>query len=76
MDESKRKSIASLGQISVPDRVQRLGISVFLMTLTIWGLTERMDWKPLVALVLQVELLLTGLAGWCPVYCAYRAMRE
>ena len=33
---------------------------------------ESTDWKKWTALVLQTELFLTGLAGWCPIYWACR----
>ena len=42
------------------------------MTLTILGLMEATDWKAWLALTLQVELVITGLAGWCPIYWACR----
>ena len=73
---SSRTSMSMLGRISVPDRTQRLIFSIALMTLTIWGLTERFDWKPVLALALQIEMLLTGLVGWCPIYCTYRAVTK
>ncbi len=68
------KRLSAMGQVSDPDRVQRLFFSVCLMTLTIWGMTEQADWKHIVALTLQVELLLTALIGWCPIYCTCRAL--
>ena len=40
------------------------------MALTILGLLEAADWKKWTALILQTELLFTGVAGWCPIYWA------
>ena len=60
------------GRITFPDRLQRLMLALCLMTLTIWGLIDTRNWKLWIALALQTELLLTGLAGWCPIYWACR----
>ncbi|QDV11196.1 hypothetical protein CA51_10570 [Rosistilla oblonga] len=60
------------GQIEFPDRLQRLVIGTLLMLLTLWGLSERFEWTRVVALMLQLELLLTGIAGWCPIYWGCR----
>ena len=46
------------------------------MVLTISGLADRMEWRSLVALAFQSELLITGLAGWCPVYWACDISKE
>lgn len=45
------------------------------MTLTLSGLMQHTEWRGLVALGLQAELLLTGLVGWCPVYWACSTKR-
>ena len=60
------------GRIPFPDRLQRLIIAGCLMILTILGLIEAPEWKKWTALALQAELLITGFAGWCPVYWACR----
>jgi len=60
------------GRVSLPDRLQRIIISLCLMALTVWGLIDATNWTLWVALALQTELLLTGLAGWCPIYWACR----
>ncbi len=65
-------SAATIGIIPFPDRTQRVVFGLGLMLLTILGLFESSDWKKWAALVLQSELLLTGLAGWCPIYWACR----
>jgi hypothetical protein len=62
-----RPTLAS-GQINGADRIQRLTIGTALMLLTVLGLVERIDWRAMIALTLQSELLLTGLIGWCPIY--------
>jgi hypothetical protein len=55
------------GHINGADRIQRLTIGTALMLLTVLGLVERIDWRAMIALTLQSELLLTGLIGWCPI---------
>ena len=59
-----------IGTIPFPDRTQRVILGLVLMLLTVLGLLESSNWKKWGALVLQSELLLTGLVGWCPVYWA------
>ena len=56
------------GRIPTADRIQRLLLAACLMLLTVLGLLESPEWKKWTALVLQLELLVTGLAGWCPIY--------
>ena len=56
------------GRIAEADRLQRLTIGVLLMMLTLSKSFELADWRTVLALVLQAELLITGLAGWCPIY--------
>ncbi len=65
-------SAAMIGTIGFPDRTQRVVFGLGLMLLTILGLLESSDWKKRTALVLQSELLLTGLVGWCPIYWTCR----
>ena len=42
------------------------------MILTVLGLLESPEWKKWAALALQMELIVTGLAGWCPIYWTCR----
>ena len=65
-------AFAMLGRIPFPDRFQRIFLGTCLMALTVFGLLESSDWKKWAALVLQSELLVTGLVGWCPIYWACR----
>ena len=60
------------GRIVFPDRLQRLVIGGVLMALTVCGLMDGFGWKKAIALLLQIELLLTAMAGWCPFYWACR----
>ena len=59
-----------LGRIPLPGRMQRIILGVLLMILTVIGIVESAEWKKWIALGLQMELVLTGLAGWCPIYWA------
>ncbi len=72
---NQQKVITMIGRIPFPDRLQRLFLATCLMALTVLGLLESTDWKKWTALVLQTELLFTGLAGWCPIYWACRIGR-
>ena len=48
-----------------------------LMLLTVSGFLNHVEWRGIVALTLQTELLLTGIVGWCPVYWTCRVrMKE
>ena len=58
------------GRIRFADRVQRLILGGLLLLINIMGMTESVDWKNWVAFVLQLELLGTALAGWCPITLA------
>ena len=60
------------GRIPQADRIQRLVIGGALMLLTVSGFSQHIDWRGIVALALQAELLLTGIVGWCPVYWTCR----
>ncbi len=71
MSDSNRQT-AKRGAIPRADRLQRLIIGGTLMVLTIYGLFERFEWRAILALCLQIELLVTGIAGWCPMYWACR----
>ena len=68
-------AFTELGRIPFPDRIQRLLMAACLMVLNVFGLLKSADWLKWTALVVQVELLLTGLAGWCPIYLACRVGR-
>ena len=56
------------GWINQADRLQRLVLATLLIALNIASLSQSPDWTRWLALALQVELLATGLAGWCPFY--------
>ena len=72
----KMRTTFNAGRIPRADRIQRLTIGGALMMLTVSGLSEHVNWQGIVAIVLQTELLLTGIAGWCPVYWMCRAMKN
>ena len=61
------------GMVTIPDRIQRIFVGLCLMILTILGLIEGAAWKGGLALSLQLELFMTGVAGWCPFYWACRS---
>ncbi len=67
---------ARRGAVSAADRLQRLIIAVILMGLTLLGLLRDPNWLLAIALAVQIELLLTALAGWCPIYWACRIHTE
>jgi hypothetical protein len=69
-------SFMDSGRIVFPDRVQRLSLASCLIALTVLGLLESTDWKKWMALMLQMELFFTGLAGWCPIYWACRVRQR
>ncbi len=51
------------------DRIQRIIMGVVLLLLNIFGGgLKNGEWTSIVSLVLQIELLATGLVGWCPLY--------
>ena len=60
------------GKVQPADRTQRVALGVVLILLNATGLAKSPDWAKWTALALQVELLLTGLAGWCPLYWSLR----
>ncbi len=64
------------GKIPRGDRAQRLVIGGALMLLTISGLTESVGWRSVLALILQTELMITAIGGWCPVYWACDANKN
>ena len=72
MDDGTSLPTFDRGRISQADRIQRLLIGGALMALTVSGLIHRIEWRGVVALTLQAELLLTGLVGWCPIYWTCR----
>ncbi len=59
------------GRVAGPDRVQRLTIALALMALTAHGLFTSPEWPRWVSLVIQIELLTTAIAGWCPLYWSF-----
>ena len=56
------------GRINNADRLQRLIAAGLLIVLNAVGIADSPDWTRFAALAVQVELLATGLVGWCPVY--------
>ncbi len=64
------------GRINQADRLQRLVTGAVLIALNGIGLTESADWTRWLALAVQMELLATGLAGWCPFYWSLRLSRR
>jgi hypothetical protein len=59
------------GQINEADRLQRILAGGALILLNSIGLIQAPDWPRWVALAVQLELLATGLAGWCPFYWSF-----
>ncbi len=56
------------GAINHADRLQRLVVGGLLVLLNGLTIQESSDWTRWFALVIQLELFATGLAGWCPFY--------
>ena len=52
--------------MSRDDRAQRLLLGAMLMALNLYGMSHGATWNQWVALAVQLDLLVTGLAGWCP----------
>ena len=63
------------GLINQADRLQRLMVGGVLISLNAFGLHEAGDWTRWLALVVQLELLATGLVGWCPFYWSLGRLR-
>ncbi len=59
------------GRVGSPDRIQRLVIGLILLGLNTIGLLVDPDWIRFAALGVQIELILTALAGWCPLYWSF-----
>ena len=72
MTVGKEPTNLERGRIPRADRIQRLTIGGVLMVLTLSGLLQQIEWRGVVALLFQAELLVTALAGWCPIYWACR----
>ncbi|MCH8147705.1 MAG: DUF2892 domain-containing protein [Planctomycetes bacterium] len=53
-----------------------MALGAVLILLNLDGLSKSPDWAKWTALVFQLELLLTGLAGWCPLYRSLRRRRK
>ncbi len=58
------------GRIVRADRAQRLVMGIALIALNLTGIFSSPRWSNLLALVIQIELIITGLVGWCPFYWA------
>lgn len=55
--------------ITNPDRLQRLMIGASLLALNFYRTDLTMaDWSSYATMGLQIQLLATGLIGWCPFY--------
>ncbi len=67
--ERPRESLR--GRVGSPDRMQRLVIGLILLGLNTIGLLGDADWIRLAALGVQIELILTALAGWCLLYWSF-----
>ena len=61
------------GTIVTADRLQRLVAAVLLILLNVVGIWRAPDSLKWLALAVQLELLITGLIGWCPFYWALGA---
>ncbi len=64
------------GRINQADRLQRLVVAAVLIALNAAGLAQSPDWTRWLALAVQVELLATGLVGWCPFYWSLGVSRS
>ena len=64
------------GHVQPEDRIQRVAFAVVFISLNAVGLAKSPDWAKWTALALQLELLLTGLSGWCPLYWSLRRFRK
>ena len=59
------------GTVGSADRAQRLVMGLLLMGLNLFGLFQSPELPKWIALALQLELVLTGLIGWCPFYWSF-----
>ena len=59
------------GLVGRADRLQRFVMGLVLLLLNISGLYRSPDILKWIALAIQLELMLTGLIGWCPFYWAF-----
>ena len=59
------------GRVGSPDRIQRLAVGLILMGLNIVGLVLHPEWLRWIALFVQVDLVVTALIGWCPLYWSF-----
>ncbi len=59
------------GRVGSTDRMQRLIIGLTLLGLNTIGLISDPDWIRFAALGVQIELVLTAFAGWCPLYWSF-----
>ncbi len=56
------------GRVAYADRLQRILMALVLIFLNLFGIFESPTYPKFIALAIQLELLLTGLIGWCPFY--------
>ena len=61
------------GRVGFHDRTQRIMIGLILLVLNVIGMvTEPGDALRWAALIFHMDLIVTGLAGWCPVYWTFK----
>jgi hypothetical protein len=53
--------------------MQQLVIGLVLLGLNMIGMLGDPDWIRFAALGVQIELILTAVAGWCPLYWSFGA---
>lgn len=70
---SPRALFWARGFLSRSDRVQRLVLGATLILLNVYGMKHGVSWNQWVALVIQLDLIVTGMIGWCPMAMACRA---
>ena len=68
MNDSKR---SLRGLVGTPDRIQRLVIGLIFLGLNVVGLMLHPEWLRWIALFVQIELVVTALIGWYPLYWSF-----
>lgn len=59
-------------RLELHDRMQRLIIGIALFLLNLIGIIQSPDWLKWMSLIFQIEMIVTGLIGWCPIMWACR----
>ncbi len=70
---SPRALFWARGFLSRSDRAQRITLGAALILLNVYGMKNGLAWNQWVALAIQLDLIVTGMIGWCPVAMACRA---